>query len=171
MKTVLFAIDHMDPDRTSLDYALKLCRRMSAGLEVLHIVRPPRSPGSPANHRRGRVGKVREVFERAMVSVTFAEAGVPDPLAALKMAAHSRFKRLLPERSEVRITYGCMVTDDPPAAVIERYVRNRRQIVLTVLDPRSRRGVTDARGRRKPPAGNTLMPKLSVPLVLVKNAH
>lgn len=171
MKTVLFAIDHMEPDPKSLDYALELCRRMSAGLEVLHIVRPPKSPGRPAKRRRGRVGLAREVFQRAMASVSVAETGVPDPVSALKTAARKRFTRLLPNTSDVRVAYGCMVTDDAPEAVIERHVRSRRHIVLTVLDPRSRRRLSGVRDRTEKRAGGTPMPKLSVPLVLVKNAR
>ena len=170
MKTVLLAIDRLEPDPNALDYALTLCRRMSAELEVLHIVHPPQSTGRPLKPRRGRLGKAGEAFERAMVTVAFAEAGVPDPAAALKAAARDRFQQILPASPGSRIVYRCVVSEEATGSLIERYVRNRRQIVLTVFDPRRR----DASGRpRRDPrqkAAST-MPRLSIPLVLVKNVH
>ncbi len=171
MKTVLLAIDRLEPHRNALDYALTLCRRMSAGLEVLHIVHPPKSPGRPLKRRNGRLGKAGEAFERAMVTITFAEAGVPDPAEALKAAARDRFQRILPQSPQCRIAYRCVVSDEAADHLIERYVRNRRQIVLTIFDPRARRDSSGRRRTNQRSAGTGAMPQLSIPLVLVKDVH
>ena len=171
MKTVLFAIDHPKPDPQSLDYALKLCRRMAAGLEVLHIVRPPASPGVSQKSRRKRMGMARKVLERAMATVTFADAGGPDPTAALKIAAQKRFRSLLPEKTDVRIVYTCVVTDEAATTVIERHVNIRRYIVLTVMEPEARHNRSGKRKPKTPAARGRHVPKLSIPLVFVKHAR
>ncbi len=37
-KTVLLGTDHLEPDLKIVNYALSLCRRMGAGLEIFHVV-------------------------------------------------------------------------------------------------------------------------------------
>lgn len=37
-KKVLLGTDHMEPDLKIVNYALSLCRRMGAGLEIFHVV-------------------------------------------------------------------------------------------------------------------------------------
>ena len=140
MKTVLFAIDRMSPDPQALTYTLGLCRRMLARLEVLHIIPSP-------------------------AKATFAEAGVADPEQALKIAAYNQFKRLLPKNTEAHIDYHCVVTESPTDTVIEQYVSHHHNVVLAVFDSQS---VKMKRIKRVP--GRSIMPKLAIPLVRVKNA-
>lgn len=171
MKTVLYATDHMTPDRKALDYALVLCRRMTAGLEVLHILQMPTSPGNSGNRRRNPIQPASDGFARGRVTVTVAEAGAHDPSEALKAAAYNQFKELLPGHPDTRIDYRCVVTGEPTGTIIERYVHNHRHIVLTVFDPRLHRDPSESRKKENRPAGMQAMPKLSIPLVLMKNAH
>jgi hypothetical protein len=171
MKTVLFATDHMTPDRKALDYALVLCRRMTAGLEVLHILQVPTFPGDPGKHRHTPIQPEGDVFPSAMVTETMTEADVHDPSEAMKAAAFDQFKGSLPEQPNTRIYYRCVVTGEPTGIIIERYVRNHRHIVLTVFDPRLHRDPSGSRKKENHPAGVKAMPRLSIPLVLVKNAH
>ena len=171
MKTVLFTTDHMTPDRKALDYALMLCWRMTAGLEVLHILQVPKFPGHCGKHRHIPIQPERDRFASAMMTVTLAEAGVHDPSETLKAAAYDQFKGLLPDQPDTRIDYRCVVTGEPSGAIIERYVRNHRHIVLAVFDPRLHRDSSGARKKENCPAGVQDMPKLSIPLVIVKNSH
>lgn len=165
MKSVLFAIDHMTPDRKALDYALVLCRRMSATLEVLHIVHPPVSIARRDPRRTDSAG------DRTGRAAGIGESAV-DPVERLKAKAQDRFNVILPPMPETPIDYRCMVTDEAVNALIEGYVRRRHHIVLTVFDRRSHRvppsGGVKSRGR---PAGGPAMPKLSIPLVFVKDTH
>ncbi|MCB2147831.1 MAG: hypothetical protein KQI81_15235 [Deltaproteobacteria bacterium] len=171
MKTLLFATDHLTPDRKALDYALVLCRRMRAGLEVLHILQGTNSVGNPGKHRHTPVHLAGNDYAGAVVTATVGEAGLHDPSEALKAAASDQFQRLLPDPPDTRIDYRCVVTGEPTRTIIERYVRNHRHIVLTVFDPRLHHHPSGARKKESRPAGGKAMPKLPIPLVLVKNAH
>lgn len=175
MKTVLLAVDGMTPDQNALDTTLALCRRMLARLDVLQIIRPPGSPAGRLNAIRSRMSKVRNAVEDAMVTATFAEAGVPDPESALKAAAYDRFSRMLPEKSDPAVDYHCVVTGESTGAVIERYVHGHRDVVLTVFDTKPPESGTSRakKGAKKSnrTSGNSAMPKLTIPLVLVKHAR
>jgi len=161
----------MTPDRKALEYALVMCRRMRAGLEVLHILQVPKPPINPGILHHPPVQPARDVFVCAMVTATVAEADRHDPSEALKAAACDQFKRLLPDLPDTPVDYRCVVAGEPTGTIIERYVRNHRHIVLTVFDPRLHRDPSGARKKENRPAGLQTMPKLSIPLVLVKNAH
>ena len=171
MKSVLFATDHMTPNRKALDYAMMLCRRMTAGLEVLHILRVPNPPGNSGNHRHPPIQPSGDAVVSAMVTVTAAESGEHDPSDAFKAAAYHQFKEQLPDQPDTRIDYRCLVTGESTGTIIERYVRNHRQIVLAVFDPALHRDPSGAQKKEKCPAGGQVMPKLSIPVVLVKNAR
>jgi hypothetical protein len=113
--------------------------------------------------------KARDKFENAMVTATYAEAGVPDPEKALKAAAYDQFKRVLPQKKDSLIDYHCVVTGEPTDTVIERYIHGHREVVLTVFDPESSSRFTGRkRNGRKMKCRN--MPKLAIPVVLVKDA-
>ena len=170
MKTVLFAIDHhMIPDQKALDYSLTLCRRMLAKLDVLHIIKSPAFPRRGLKTLKSGILKARDKFENAMVTATYAEAGVPDPEKALQAAAYDQFKRLLPEKENSRIDYHCIITEEPADTVVERYVNGHREVVLTVFDPESSSRFT---GEKKKSGSGACrhIPNLAIPLVLVKDA-
>jgi hypothetical protein len=169
MKTVLFAVDHMIPDKKALAYTLSLCRRMLARLDVLHIIQSPAYPNSRLNALKSGMRLARDAFENAMVTATFAEAGIPDPERALKAAAYDQFRRVLPKQVDPTLDYHCVVTGETSDAVIERYVHGHRNVVLTVLDAQSEESSCDQKKANRT-QGCRVMPKLAVPLVLVKNA-
>ena len=52
MKTILFATDHLPPDPKALDYALLLCRRITARLDVLHILPLGVGISAPQNRQK-----------------------------------------------------------------------------------------------------------------------
>jgi len=166
MKTVLFATDHMPPDPEALDYALLLCRRMAARLEVLHILKSSSSAGS--GDRRRRKGKIparhKTICREGMP--TGAQTGVPETDRISAIQSLDRLKQWLPDRPNPPVVYHCEVAGGATGAIIERYVRKHGEIVLTVFDPSSDRHPADIRSKAK---GE--MPRLSIPLVLVKKAR
>jgi hypothetical protein len=168
MKTVLFVTDHLPPDPKALDYALVLCRRMAARLEVLHILQSSASAGSDG--RLGRPGTrttgLRAKPVRGMQAS--ADPGVPDAEKILRSTAFDQLKRLLPDHPHTRVDYRCEISDEATGAIIERYVRSHRDIVLTVFDPHSDRYPADIRRKTRRPARAGAMPRLAIPLVLVK---
>ncbi len=170
MKTVLFAIDHKAPDQKAFDYTLTLCRRMLARLDVLHILH--QSATTRANclkTLKSGVLLARDAFENTMVKATFAEAGIPDPERALKAAAYDQFRRVLSKQPKPAFDYHCVVTGEGTDAVIERYVHDHRNVVLTVLDAQSRESSENLKNENCT-QGSHVMPNLPIPLVLVKNS-
>jgi hypothetical protein len=169
MKTVLFAVDHMTPDQKALNYALNLCRRMLAKLDVLHIIHSPQNPARYLESIKSKVRQARDAFENVMVTATYAEAGVPDPESVIKAAAYDQFKRVLPEGTGTGIDYHCVVTGEATDSVIERYVHGHRNVVLAVFDPRPRFAASGGNKSGDRAKGRRVMPKLAIPLVRVKN--
>jgi hypothetical protein len=114
-----------------------------------------------------------------MVAATFAEAGVPDPDAALKREAYQGFRRMLPKKKAPSVNYQCIVTGEGSDEIIERYVHRHRDVVLTVLDSPA----CEESGREpgpEPPtqkqaehssAGRRIRPNLAIPLVCIKHTH
>jgi hypothetical protein len=165
MKTVLFAIDGMSPDRRALDYTLTLCRRMLAKLDVLHIVRSPARPARYLKTLASGALRARDAFENTMVAATFAQAGVTDPEEALKSAAYDQFKRKLPQKTDAPINYHCVVTGDPTDKVIERYVHGHRNVVLAIFDSQPAK-----KEKKSHTSGRKILPILTIPLVRVTKA-
>lgn len=171
MKTVLFAVDHMTPDQKALNYALTLCRRMLARLDVLHIIQSPEIQARYLNTLKSKVRSARDAFENAMIKATYAEAGVRDPESVLKAAAYDEFKRMLPKDANAGIDYHCIVTGEATDTVIERYVHGHRNVVLTVFDPEPRLSLSANNKNVDRTTGRRVLPKLAIPLVRVKNAQ
>ena len=134
MQTVLYAIDHMKPDKQSLAYALTLCRRMMTRLDVLHILQTPHGHRYPLKRITSGILKARDAFEKTMVKATFAEAGAPDYENVLKEAAYEAFQRVLPDATDSRFDYHCIVTIESADTVIQRYVHDHRKVILAVFD-------------------------------------
>ena len=165
MKTILLAIEGVAPDRGTFDYAVTLCRRMRAGLDILQILSPASCRSYLAKVKKS-ARNARSAFEDAMVAVTYAEAGRHDIVEQMKTQAYHNLDRLIPqpERDDIQ----CHLTLKPgnPDDEIVRYVHDHRNVVLTIYDAC---GSKDAHNRRSDP-NKTGIPaiarKLPIPLVL-----
>lgn len=175
MKTILYAVDHMKPDQEALSYTLNLCRRMLARLDVLHILPSPTRTAGRLTRLKSGILTARDAFEKTMVAATFAEAGVPDPDAALKREAYKGFRRMLPKKKAPSVNYQCIVTGEGSDEIIERYVHRHRDVVLTVLDSPSCGEPCAEPSEKKQAehrsAGRLIRPNLAIPLVCIKHTH
>lgn len=171
MKTVLFATDHIPPDPKALDYALVLCKRLAARLEVLHILQSSASVKVAERLRRPATRKAGQTMPPARGDQAPAHNRPPDPDGSLRKAAIDRLKRLLSDHPAIPIDYHFEIASETTGATLERYVRNHRDIVLTVFDPRSDRQPADIPSKTSHPAGKGAVPRLAIPLVLVKKTH
>lgn len=166
MKTVLLATDHTPPDPKALDYALVLSQRLAARLEVLNIVQAPTDDDGETHLDRSGIRPRNQAVK-------------PDPGGKVSEKKHSegsdrhsetnarpQLQRLNAHTASAPIEYRYEVTGEPIDTTIERYVRNHREIVLTVFVPHSNPqsdGITKGRSAKA-----SAMPKLAIPLVLVK---
>jgi hypothetical protein len=170
MKTVLFATDHIPPDPKALDYALALCKRLAARLEVLQILQSP-ADGTRSRrlHRTAKQGAdrtmdtVRSDRPPAEDHATESNADVP-----FQFETVDQLQRLYSDHPSTHIDYRFEIAHGTAGAAIEQYVRSHRDIVLTVFDPRSERYFAAAPGKTDRPVRKKAMPRLAVPLVLVK---
>ena len=105
------------------------------------------------------------------MTLASADTGVPEADRILRSKAVDQLKRLLSDQPNTHVDYRCEITGEATGDIIERYVRSHRNIVLTVFDPRSDRHSADILSKTSRPARKGGMPKLAIPLVLVKKAQ
>ena len=131
MEKILLAIDGIEPDSRIFSFAVALCKRMRAGLDVLQIL-GPRSCRKYLKKATQSALNVRSVFEDAMVAVTFAEAGQHDIAEQLKMQACENLERLIPKSEKDGIDYHLTLKSGNADEEIVRYVGDHRDVVLTI---------------------------------------
>lgn len=170
MKTILLAVEGMNPNRYAIDYALKLCKPVRAGLDILQIIRPMKNT-KRLNRFKKKAFRARDLFEEAMVTATFAEAGAPQLAENLKAKAIKRCKRLVPSDERTTVDYHCIVTGDHPDTVLEQYIKAHRNVILAIYDAIRCAGKEAGSSQVAKCDASALLKKLSVPLVLVRNAQ
>ena len=96
MKKVLLAIDGITPDQKVFHYAIQLCKRIKAELNVFQIINPRNYSEYLKKIRKG-ADNTRSYFESSMVAATFDEAGEHGTAGEIMSAALKNYNRLLPE--------------------------------------------------------------------------
>ena len=168
MEKVLLAIDGITPDRKVFRYAVQLCKRIKADLNVLQIIRP-RNYTKYIKKIRERTNYARNYFEGSMIAATFAEAGEHDTANAMMSEARRNINKLLPESEKAGIQYQLtMKSGDPNKEIIE-YVNAHRDVVLTIYDAslEDRKGTRGVKKQQGVP--RKIKQKLAVPLVVVQH--
>lgn len=165
MEKVLLAIEGLKPDQSTFRYTLELCERMRAGLDILQILSERTRAAYLKKVRRG-ARQARNRFEDAMVAVTFAEAGQHDVYRQMKKEACDNLERLIPEPQRGTIAYRLSLQTGNPDEQILRYLKDHRDVVLTIYDSAEFEdgpvGQPGKKGGRIP----QIIKKLSTPLVL-----
>jgi nucleotide-binding universal stress UspA family protein len=167
MKKVLLAIDGRHPDRRVFDYAVQLCGRIKAELNVLQIINPKRY-GRYLKIGRERSRQAGKYFSDSFTAAAFAEAGEHETAEAMMNEAMKDLRRLLPESEKAGISCRLMMKSGDAVQEIPRYVNEHKGVVLTIYDaadegqPRSDRSKIESSAARK------IMQELSVPLVVVR---
>ena len=167
MEKVLLAIEGLAPDRSTFSYAVALCKRMRAGLDILQILGPRSCRKYLKKAKQGALN-ARSVFEDAMVAVTFAEAGQHDITEQLKMQVFENIDRLIPKSEKDGIDYHLTLKSGNADEEIVRYVCEHRDVVLTIYD------ACRAQDEPERASGETINTvrqigqKLSTPLVIMR---
>ncbi|MDY6823417.1 MAG: universal stress protein [Thermodesulfobacteriota bacterium] len=133
MGKVLLAIDGMCPNRQVFDYAVSLCRRIRAELNILHIIDPEIAKGRLSRLKK-QLHFARHYMENTMVAATFAETGEHDTARALMDEAAANIRRLLTEKNEQNVQYRVKVRTGDVHGEIEAYVNQHRDVVLAIYD-------------------------------------
>ncbi len=121
MKKVLLAITGETPDQRIFDYAVQLCLRIKARLNILQIAGPGALKGS-AGRLRKQAERFRRIVDDQMMAVTFAEAGEAHPFR--------------PPKGTEPVFDDLTVGTGPAAREIIDYIDARRDIVLALYDPK-----------------------------------
>ncbi len=183
MGKVLLAIEGMSPDRQVFDYAVNLCRRIRAELNILHIIDPTKIARPKVAGRfqmlRKQMDMARGCLEKTMMAATFAETGEHDFAREIMDEASANIKRLLAEKDQTSVDYRVKIKTGNSGAAILDYVDRHRDIVLAIydapLDPeRPSHAAGEERGEASVPEDikqqkdfvTRLQKQLSVPLVV-----
>ncbi|MBW1752449.1 MAG: universal stress protein [Deltaproteobacteria bacterium] len=168
MQKVLLAIDGISPDHKIFDYAVQLCRRIKAELNVFQVINP-RKYSEYLKTIRKRAGNARKYFESTMVAATFAEAGEHETAKEIMSTALENINRLLPESEKAGVRCHFAVKTGNPAKEIINYVNGHRDVVLTIYDSslEDRKGTRGVKKQQGVP--RKIKQQLAVPLVIVQN--
>jgi nucleotide-binding universal stress UspA family protein len=164
MKKVLLSIDGMTPDRKAFHYAVALCKRIKAELNIFQIIRP-RYYRNYMNKIRKNALLAKKVMESAMVAATFAEAGEHETALDMMAEASKQIEHLLQESEKAGVHCRFSIKSGDPEKEIIEYVNDHRDVILTIYDAFDVNGTIDVSEKK-----NTLAKikrKLSVPLVTV----
>jgi hypothetical protein len=170
MKKILLAIEGVAPDSSTVNYAVALCKRMRAGLEILQILSPRAYRGYFEKVKRS-ARHARSVFEDAMVAVTFAEAGQHDIVEQMRIQACDHLDRLIPKPERDGLEYHLTLKPGNPDDEILRYVCDHRDVVLTIYDAAGLRDERKCRPDKKMNKILAIAQKLPTPLVLSRGCE
>lgn len=166
MEKVLLAIDGTTPDKKAFNYAVELCMRIKAELKVLQVVRPQNFGGYVAKVKN-KANQAKQFIEGSMMAATFAEVGEHETANALLDEALKNINKLLPESKKAGVPCDLMMKSGNPRDEIVNYVRDHRDVVITVYDASC--GESQKTGDRK--TKNTLKSitkALPIPVVMVQ---
>ena len=150
---------------STFNYAVALCKRMRAGLEILQILSPRIYKNYLKKVRRG-ARQAASAFEDAMVAVTFAEAGQHDFVEQMRKQARDNLDRLVPEPERDGLEYHLTLKPGNAADEIVRYVSDHRDVVLTIYDAVPGKDDPACRLDKKRNKITAMAQKLPTPLVL-----
>jgi hypothetical protein len=138
---------------------------MRAGLEILEILSPRACKNYLAKVKQG-ARRARNMFEDAMVAVTFAEAGQHDIVEQMKIQANDNLNRLIPQAERDDLEYHLTLKPGNPDDEIVRYVCDHRDVVLTIYDAAGLKDERECRRDKKRKRIPAIAKKLPTPLVL-----
>jgi nucleotide-binding universal stress UspA family protein len=167
MQKVLLAIDGITPSNKALHYAVELCKRIKADLNVLQII-------NPQNYIKyiqklgKRVNQARKYMEDTLVVATFAEAGEHEMAMTLKEQTLKNMDQLLTESERDAVHYHLSLKAGPSDKEIVNYVNEHRDIILTIYDVQEGETDDEKVERKTGAVPMRISRQLSTPLVVVK---
>jgi hypothetical protein len=167
MEKVLLAIDGITPDKKAFNYAVELCSRIKAELNVLQII-SSQNANNFFDKAIIRAKHAKLFFEGTMVAATFAEAGELETAADLMNQALANINKLLPESEKSGISCHLTMKSGNPREEIVRFVREHKDVVIAVYDPAVEKEQNTSKRKIKKLI-QSITDALSIPLVMVQN--
>lgn len=169
MKKVLLAIDGMKPDKKAFHYAVQFCRRTKADLNVLQVVSPQNSGCDPEKTQKSK-NPGRRYLEGSFMAAAFAEAGEYVTAEALMTEALRNLKQLLPESEKEGVRCHLTMKAGSFKHEIIRYLKEHRDVVLTIYDAHQRKGADTGFARKFGSVTQEIQKALSIPLVVIRDS-
>lgn len=167
MQKVLLAIDGIIPNKKAFHYAVELCKRMKADLNVLQII-TPQSYTKYIQNLGKRINRARRYVEDTLVVAAFAEADEHEMAITLKEQALKNMDQLLTASERDAVHYQLSVKSGPSDKEIVNYVNDHRDIVLTIYDVPEKESDDQSLERKTRVIPRRISRQLSTPLVVVK---
>ena len=168
MQKVLLAINGISPNQKAFSYAVQLCKRIKAELNILNIISLEYCSRC-LNRVRRSARNANRVFEGYMVAAAFAEAGEHEIANEMREQALKNINELLtgPERAGVPC-HLTMRSGNPDEEVV-KYVKDHRDVVLTIYDTPKKESSGKTKGGAKRRALKGIRAKLATPLVVMRS--
>ena len=167
MEKVLLAIDGITPDEKTFIYAVDLCTRIKAELNVLQIIRSQ----NVNNILKKAINKAKHAqlfFEGSMMAATFAEAGEHETADELMNEALKNMNKLMHESEKSEIPCHLTMKSGNPSEEIVHFVREHKDVVVAVYDPPGEKG-QNTNDRKIKKMIRSITNALPIPLVVVQN--
>jgi len=173
MEKVLLAIDGIDPNKKILEYAVDLCKRIKAELNILQVIDRRIYKTYLKKIRKG-LSAASKYFDDSMLAVTFAEAGEHETAIKLMPEALDIIKSMMPENQKEIFGYDLKMTRGDSGQEIIDYVEKNRDVVMAIYDPATnfqneKEAHLNQPGKRNNAICKKLQRKLSVPIVVIGN--
>lgn len=168
MKKVLLAIDGITPDHKVFHYAIQLCKRIKAELNVFQIINP-RNYGEYLKKVRKSANHARRYFASTMVAATFAEAGEHETAQEIMSEALQNYQQLLPESEKEGVPCHFSMKSGIPDQEIIDYVNSHRDIVVAIYDRGLHEHDKPKITKKKKTTPRRLRHQLAVPLVVINS--
>jgi hypothetical protein len=167
MEKVLLAIDGTNPDKKVFGYALQLCQRIKAELDVIWVMKP--SKYKKYLKKAGQItGHASKYIEGSLVAATYAEASDHETAEAVMSEALKHLKQLLPEPDKAGVQYRLTMKAGNPKDEIVNYINGHREVILAIYDaPGEKRDHTMMANRHRSVLSE-LKQALSIPLVVIQ---
>jgi len=118
---------------------------------------------------RGRAHQARRYIEGSLLAATFAEVGEYDTAQEVMAEALKNINRLLPESEKAGIPYSLTMKAGDPSKEIINYVKEHRDVVLTIYDTTGEEHHKAGAMRKKKTAPRETTRALSIPVVIIHN--
>jgi hypothetical protein len=166
MKKVLLTIDGITPDQKVFHYAVSLCKRIRAELNIFQIIRP-RYYRNYMKKVRKKASLARKFMEGSMVAATFAEAGEHETALDMMAEASKEIKHLMSESERSGVQCHFSIKSGNSEKEIIDYVNEHRDVVLAIYDASDQGADQNADISEKKSTLTKIKRDLCVPLVMV----